>query len=410
MKIKLLIILLFITQIFTSLDYCQDLTNEERQAIIAKLDSASFRIRVGAINDIVKYQIAEAVPSIEAKIWKQEPSVQFQFIDALLIFDSSRAREIILKIIDSAGNYSLREFALQDSVQIRVHATWYLFKLNDYSTVNYVFKMLERDKPKTDYWALDLLKKIILNVPDLADSAKAELHRILRTGNFHSDRYRALRDLFDLYGQEIIPDLTYIIRSDPDPQGSIRIRAMMYLFQLQYPLMQSLLRERLTNEVAAPYREVFAESLLVHFGAASDYKYVSDYLPGEPDTTTRLLVNLALQSFLPPIPKSDISTQTLIDSLIQIEDEVQAYSWLGDQNLVIELDSNLTNAKNYLLSGDSSNCYRQIKIFQHKLDEEYRDSLDGDTKRVTIEGWKFLYYNAQYILARLSVPPPQNRH
>src|SRR5713101_4688778 len=319
MKIKLLIILLFITQIFTSLDYCQDLTNEERQAIIAKLDSASFRIRVGAINDIVKYQIAEAVPSIEAKIWKQEPSVQFQFIDALLIFDSSRAREIILKIIDSAGNYSLREFALQDSVQIRVHATWYLFKLNDYSTVNYVFKMLERDKPKTDYWALDLLKKIILNVPDLADSAKAELHRILRTGNFHSDRYRALRDLFDLYGQEIIPDLTYIIRSDPDPQGSIRIRAMMYLFQLQYPLMQSLLRERLTNEVAAPYREVFAESLLVHFGAASDYKYVSDYLPGEPDTTTRLLVNLALQSFLPPIPKSDISTQTLIDSLIQIE-------------------------------------------------------------------------------------------
>jgi hypothetical protein len=59
------------------------------------------------------------------------------------------------------------------------------------------------------------------------------------------------------------------------------------------------------------------------------------------------------------------------------------------------------------VSGDSNNCARQIKLFQQKVDEEYRDSLGGDNKTVTIEGWKFLYYNAKYILERLPVPPPQ---
>jgi hypothetical protein len=109
----------------------------------------------------------------------------------------------------------------------------------------------------------------------------------------------------------------------------------------------------------------------------------------------------------PPVPDSSKSILQIIDTLVAYKHRLASYNWLGDQSFVNELDSNLTSAKNYIVSGDSNNCARQIKLFQQKVDEEYRDSLGGDNKTVTIEGWKFLYYNAKYILERLPVPPPQ---
>lgn len=99
--------------------------------------------------------------------------------------------------------------------------------------------------------------------------------------------------------------------------------------------------------------------------------------------------------------------QISIDSLMTYLPDVAQFNWLSDQTFVDELDGYLTTARNYLVQGDSNNTARQIKLFQQKVNEEYTDSLDGDTKRVTIEGRKFLYYNAQYILDRLPTPPPQ---
>jgi len=139
-------------------------------------------------------------------------------------------------------------------------------------------------------------------------------------------------------------------------------------------------------------------------------KFAKDWFVAETSLVVNDQIRRFLRDFIPIAPQSGTPIFVVLDSLIILKHRIASYDWVSDQNFVNELDSNLTNAKNYLLSADSNNCYRQIKIFQQKVDEEYRDSLDGDTKRVTIEGWKFLYYNAQYILARLSVPPPQTRH
>jgi hypothetical protein len=114
-----------------------------------------------------------------------------------------------------------------------------------------------------------------------------------------------------------------------------------------------------------------------------------------------------LDDFIPIFFYGSVSTFIQLDSLASTKHQIAAYNWLGDNNFVTELDSFLTNARSYLSSGDLINCARQVKIFQQKVDEEYRDSLDGDNKRVTIEGWKFLYYNAQYLLARLPSVPIQ---
>ncbi|MDD5607986.1 MAG: hypothetical protein PHY57_05700, partial [Ignavibacterium sp.] len=104
------------------------------------------------------------------------------------------------------------------------------------------------------------------------------------------------------------------------------------------------------------------------------------------------------------IPINEIS---LFDSSQQIGyvynliDTVSNYTWLGDLNFSNELKNILTTAKTNLQNGDSLACRVQVKAFQDLVDNVYKDSLNTDQRFVTIEGWKFLYWNAQYILDRL---------
>jgi hypothetical protein len=87
--------------------------------------------------------------------------------------------------------------------------------------------------------------------------------------------------------------------------------------------------------------------------------------------------------------------------LIDIIDSTINYSWLGDLTFSNELKNILTTAKTNLQNGDSLTCRVQVKTFQDLVDNVYKDSLNSDPRFVTIEGWKFLYWNAQYILDRL---------
>ena len=77
------------------------------------------------------------------------------------------------------------------------------------------------------------------------------------------------------------------------------------------------------------------------------------------------------------------------------------YNWLGDLAFSNSLKTKLNQAKTYLLAGDSLSCAVQVKAFQDDVDLVYKDSLNTDPRFVTIEGWKFLHWNAQYILDRL---------
>ncbi|BDQ02954.1 hypothetical protein [Ignavibacterium sp.] len=112
-----------------------------------------------------------------------------------------------------------------------------------------------------------------------------------------------------------------------------------------------------------------------------------------------------IEDFEPNIIDSTSSTLELIEDLIDLTDTVYNYSWLGDEQFKNELQSILQLAKSNLQNGDSLACRVQVKTFQGLVDNVYKDSLNTDLSFVTIEGWKFLYWNAQYILDRLPQLP-----
>ncbi len=131
-------------------------------------------------------------------------------------------------------------------------------------------------------------------------------------------------------------------------------------------------------------------------------KFAKDRMSVE--TANKILDDLywIVSRFIPvPLP-SNTSVLASLDTLISFKTQVASYGWVGDNAFVTELSNYLTNARSAFIAGDSTTCARQIFAFQSKVDEEYRDSLDGDTRTITLEGWKFLHYHSQYILERLS--------
>jgi hypothetical protein len=106
--------------------------------------------------------------------------------------------------------------------------------------------------------------------------------------------------------------------------------------------------------------------------------------------------------------KEETPTGTLIDSLTAFKHHAEANGWLADKNFVNELDNHLENAQTHLAKRDSVNARKEIEKFQEKVDEEYQKTFDDrkkgkarDKRFVTEDGWKLLYFNAQYIIERL---------
>jgi hypothetical protein len=388
----------------------QTITPEERQYIIADLDSVDILKRGNAVRDVIKYDIAEAIPILEAKFWGWPTTLQFGVLDALVHFNSPNLGTLAHAMIDSAeflANRLVEPGGFRepyDALRIRARASYGLLKIGDYSSVQHLLQDLERGSSHIFPHVLEMLKILAINAPQYAQQAKHHLVRLSREAYLGIARGAALHVIAELYGSEICPDLVGSFQGDT-AHSSNRILAMELLFQLDCPNLNNLLRERLSQETAWSYRTDIADSLLFRYGTISDYRFVQDYLPFEPHSTARSIMITGLEGFRPPQPKASVPLMEMFDTLHAQIIQTMEIAWLGENNFVNELGSHIQNAKTYLDGGDSLSSASQIELFQQKVDAEYRDSLDGDNRFVTVEGWKFLFYNAQYILDRLPAIP-----
>ncbi len=129
--------------------------------------------------------------------------------------------------------------------------------------------------------------------------------------------------------------------------------------------------------------------------------FIKNWFYVETNDVALFHIRSSLEDFQPARPDSTTPISDMIDSLLFILDTVKSYFWLGDLSFSNEIKNILTTAKTNLQNGDSLACRVQVKAFQDLVDNVYKDSLNTDQRFVTIEGWKFLYWNAQYILNRL---------
>jgi len=106
----------------------------------------------------------------------------------------------------------------------------------------------------------------------------------------------------------------------------------------------------------------------------------------------------------------DYSVPQTLDSLIIYTGDIASYDWLGDTRFVGELKNRLDNARRHLSRGDSTNTAKQIFGFRQRIQQVYEQNKQGNNspRFVSEDGYKFLYYNASYLLERLPDHPFEN--
>ncbi|MFZ2865979.1 MAG: HEAT repeat domain-containing protein [Ignavibacteriaceae bacterium] len=402
MKTKFFIYIVFNCFIlFNSFTYSQEeIPWEVKQRLINKLDSADVR---GVIASIEDYNVIDAKEKIEQVFWNTNftRSEQYGLLKLLYKFGSNLTQKYALAYIDTLEINPFGNSTLGLSVlYYQVSASEILMKLGDYSKASLVFEYLQYEYPKISQLEISILSRLLNNIPQYYEAAKIELVRAVQEAFFYRDRYYALEVLYNHNQQETIPLMKQMFVEDEDPTNRLWSLDTLTVKHKDEEI-HTLLKQRLSQDPDFYLRYKIAMKLLYSFGYLSDYKFVADYLPSEQNAEIKegLLINMS--AYKPRKPDSSASITDLLTELVNMTDTANLYTWLGDLNFSNELKSILITAKTNLLEGDSLACRIQVKAFQDLVDNVYKDSLNSDPRFVTIEGWKFLYWNAQYILDRL---------
>lgn len=403
--------LLTIIVLFISLTKAQGvLTQEEiNDFYISPLDSTNYDLS-STINQIISLNLIETLPKIEQNFWRHSCWNQQWFLEAMLRFNSAYTKQYCLMLLDSLRqhpNERYNVYTCSDLLLSKVKVIEILYELQDYSQVNEVFELIEREKLNGSKLSIGvlLLPYIYKYRTDYKERAKQEMLNALNSSNDEYSVFAYSLILTQAYGEGELSEVVELFQSITNPQAKRGILEFYFSNYEDKFDLRGLIKESLPTETNDELRLYYTKVLLLGFATPSDYAFVKNYLNSENNDTIRTLIEYELKSFLPPPIEKDDTLEYRINNLIDYVDSVSVYTWLGDQRFKDELQSILQSAKSNLQVGDSLACAVKVKAFQDLVDNVYKDSLNPDPRFVTLEGWKFLYWNAQYILDRLPQLP-----
>ncbi len=396
MKNIISVIILLVS--FYNLNFAQGLEQDDKQLIISYLDSTGLEFQ--ALKQINYYQIYEAIPALEEKLWAQRTILQIAYLHTLTNLNAPEAESYVLSFIDTAKGVA-------DSLQLILSATYDLIILDNYSTINYVFDWLDdyvndltsfREGSKI----IEVLPKL-LNKSEFENEVKEKLILIAQGSNDPYYRNLCIDALAKKYGTSMIPLL--LNRINNDTTSYVRWNAYTKLNGMNYSLMHNLTKDYLIIETGAVYKLRLVDSLLSKYGTPDDYMLVDSLGQVEPNPLLNEYMILFAGYIKPPLLPLTIPIEMQIDSLIDITYQIYYGNWIGKYEFVQNINIILSSAKNFISDGDSTACYNNIKSYQDSLNSLEEDSLNNNVNFITRQGFNILNSNAQYILDRL--PEPQ---
>jgi formylmethanofuran dehydrogenase subunit C len=368
-------------------------------------DSCNHHLNGFACLFLAKHGVSDIEPQVISCFYTSIRDVKWfkmhYLLAALIALKGGGAHEYAISLLDSMliqkaelrGKYSAEEIA---------SAIAALFVFKDYSKFD-LFKGLFTGNDKADASDIQYFYEI---ARDPAYERKA-FDAVKDFVYYPNAEYRieALRILhWFRFTDEI--DVVYRQVAMNDPSAEARYEASDILRFKGNHIDASLCLESL---IKSQLDTIYCQNALVSlstmnspFALAALLRLKSDLPPG----SMLDKVQEAIHLYFPIGWYYDVPVGTMIDSLAGFVQQVASLVWIGNQSFVAQLSQYIVDAKNLQTAGDSVNCARKIKQFQQSIDKEYNDTLNTTTNFVTIEGWKFLYPIAQYILDRLPQIPP----
>jgi hypothetical protein len=375
-----MIYVLMITLSMSSLNYSQ--------VLLEDLDNPQSNVKLYALKIIIDKNLVEFIPGIQIRLFEQPTlHMQFAFLDALAKLQDSEIEQWTLSFIENADNFQYPE----DPLFYKVYGTEILFSIGNYSSVEYVFDLLNRDQNFVDPICLNLLKEIVLNLSQWNPEATAELVRIFNNLNIdNSIRYSSLRILYETNYNDILNLSVSAVLGDANPE--IRFYANGILNESNYPGLHDLYVQQLSVEPEAYIRSTYATSLLILFGEPSDLNLVIEYQPGEPDHISRDFVAAAIENFIPPKPDG-LGYYDLATRLISYTEEMFQNGWIENEETRDYYIQQLTTV--YESIEETGEIGEACLIIDERILQQLEQDLAENI--ITTEAYKFLYYYTNYI-------------
>ena len=399
MKKNNIYFILFALLINTNLQ-AQIITQEQKDSIITDLYSTQWATVEYAKDGIIFYKIYEALPVLQSEIWNKNNYSRLSFLKALLGLESESTKNYALALFDSLNENMYSE---HDTILIKLDIIEILFELNDFSKTYYLSYYTSAPNTIEDNYKIIDLWAYLLDVPEYEQLAKGNLILLMNESIYGYNRSRALFWLGNKYKVEIAP--VVINRFSSEDDFSIKWTILQQYMHLgDFTVVSEILMESILSESDETLLREIVYYLKDSLRIPSNYYFVKTWLDDESSHIKLKKIAKVHERVFPGKPfirYFSTSVMEIIDSTKSYLIQSQIYNWLGDFQFKNELQSILQSAQSNLQAGDSAACAARVKEFQDEVDFVYKDSLNADPRFVTIEGWKFLYWNAQYILDRL---------
>lgn len=377
------ILLLIIFLLFNSIIFSQNL-------LIGGLFDPNIQIRYETITIISNQRLEEYVPYIEEAMFDQlEPFMIYKYLKALQTLNSPNLVSFTNQFISLSDEFKNMR-PTEDPLEMKVKATLILFNAGDYTTVDYVFELANRDRPNMNAIVLTAIGRILFEVPSYSEEAKTELLYVLNNSTDETSKSLAMMYLSKYSEEEFLTNYLDKFRNDPDE--TVRDQALIYLFNLEYKGLHSLLLQRLSEDPSEVMRAQITDSILVVYGEPIDLKSVIDYQSIEPDEDIKIWMQFAINDFIPP--KLDtLSYYDLCTKLISYTDEMFQYGWIQNEETKDYYIQKL-NAVNEAIENKKATAEACSIINEQILPQV---ELDLEAKLITEEGYKFLHHYTIYI-------------
>jgi hypothetical protein len=362
---------------------------KSQDPIIQGLDSSDPLVRQKTLAKIEEDSLYEYVPALEERIFNQPaPFLEWEYLLLLEHLKSTNLESIALHFIEIADEFET-QFPYKDPLESKVLATRILISLGNYSTIDYIFEIVDRDKPEINQDAFSSLIAILNDIPEYEEYAKQELLYVTVNNANDFNRFYALKILNAKYGNELIDD--YIDYFENSPNLTVRMLGLDLLYKNNYANLQNLLIEHLPLESDWSFRCSIFALILKEFGEPSDLKAVMDYQPNEPNETARSLMSTTIDEFFPPRPAS-LNWQGMITRLVSYTSEMYTYGWIANAQTRDYYISTLNLLSSQLERGFYTKACATLNVNLLARIEQ-----DLQNNNITTEGYKFLHYYCVYI-------------
>jgi len=385
------LILIVVISFFCNIDIISQV-----DPILEDLNDPDIWIREHALSEIRQNDLVEYIPVLSEKVFEQsEPVMIKHFMETLEYLGYEEIGEVAYQFIELSNDFE-NMFPKADPLEIKVIATEILFNIGDYSTVNYVFDLAEREYPFTQESkpiAVSMLGRIINEVPLFEEDAKDILIQSVINSPNNKIRSLALSIIYEKYGAQNMDLYENVVISDAD--WSMRAFGFELLHETNYIQLNVLLRGRLVIDIQPELRDWIADYILTWFGEPNDLKFLQDYLPNETDPNASEHISIEISTFIPPKPVG-LSLDTMVNNLISYTNEMYQYDWIVDEETTYQYVQNLTAFKEFLSKGQYEDACKKInEEIPTQIEENFVSEL------ITIEAYKFLHYHTIYISERM---------